>query len=101
MRVTVALLCFILAAQLFASAPNQTISSRIPRIQLNSSAIASVGYSKHQHALEIEFHNGAIYRYLDVPASTYRELLAAPSKASYYDNHIRYRFHSVHVKPRR
>ena len=85
---------------LLAAMPNQAITSRMSRTHVESSAIARVGYSKRQHALEIEFRNGAIYRYLDVPTSTYRDLMAASSKASYYDNHIRHRFHSVHVKPR-
>src|SRR6266480_2761938 len=42
--------------------PNH-ITSRIPRQSVESSAIAKVGYSKRRHILEIEFVNGAIYRY--------------------------------------
>jgi KTSC domain len=84
---------------LLAAKPNQAITSRIPRTQIDSSAITSIGYSKHQHALEIEFPNGAIYRYLDVPAQAYRDLLAASSKAGYYYANIRHHFHSIHVKP--
>ena len=68
---------------------------------MDSSAIASIGYSKRLHALEIEFVNGAIYRYLDVPSSLYRELIKANSKARFYDKHIRGRYRSIHVKPRK
>lgn len=76
------------------------IVSRIRRQPTESSALTSIGYSKRLHALEIEFRNGAIYRYLDVPAETYRQLLAADSKTHFYDLNIRGCYHSVHVKPR-
>ncbi len=42
------------------------IVSRIKREPVESTALASVGYSRRLHALEIEFKNGAIYRYLEV-----------------------------------
>src|SRR3954469_22055948 len=93
-------------AALLVAAPNEgprsgAIVSRIPREQVESSAIATVGYSKKLHALEIEFLNGAIYRYLDVPSSVYRDLMAAESKARFYDKNIRRHFHSVRVRPRK
>jgi hypothetical protein len=78
-----------------------TIVSHIPRGPVDSSGIAAIGYSKRLHALEIEFVNGAVYRYLEVPASLYRELLAADSKARFYDRNIRGRFRSVHVRSRK
>jgi hypothetical protein len=76
------------------------IISHIRRERVNSSAVAAIGYSKRLHALEIEFVNGAIYRYADVPADVYRELCAAESKARFYDENIRGRYRSVHVRPR-
>jgi hypothetical protein len=100
MRPCATLLLLLPVSGLLAATTNQAITSHIHRVQVTSSAIATVGYSKHQHALEVEFRNGAIYRYLDVPIQNYCELLAAPSKASYYDANIRHRFHSIHVKPR-
>jgi hypothetical protein len=101
MRPHVALFLLLLVSPLLAAEPNQPILSHISRQPVDSSAIMSIGYSKRQHALEIEFRNGAIYRYFDVPAPTYRDLMAASSKARYYDDNIRHHFHSVHVKPRR
>jgi hypothetical protein len=50
--------------------------------------------------LEIEFRNGAIYRYLDVDAAVYRRLMNASSKARFYDENIRRKFRSVHVRRR-
>jgi len=74
------------------------IVSHLKRDPVQSTALATVGYSKRLRALEIEFRNGAIYRYLDVPPSIYRDLMIAPSKARYYDENIRRKFRSLHVK---
>jgi len=77
-----------------------TVVSRIHREEVDSSAIASIGYSNRLHALEIEFRNGAIYRYLNVPPAMHREIMSASSKARYYDDNIRHRFRSVRVRAR-
>jgi KTSC domain-containing protein len=77
--------------------PNH-ITSRIFRQPVQSTAIAEVGYSKRRHILEIEFVNGAIYRYFDVPASVYHELMSAESKARYYDSKIRKHYRSAVVR---
>ena len=76
------------------------ITSRITRQPVHSHALAAIGYSKRLHALEVEFVNGAIYRYSNVPPEIYRDLLSAPSKAQFYDANVRGHFPSVHVKPR-
>ena len=76
------------------------IVSHIARQPVDSTAIAKIGYSKRRHILEIEFLNGAIYRYLDVPPPAYRNLMAAESKARFYDSNIRSHYRSVLVRPR-
>jgi hypothetical protein len=76
------------------------IVSHIPREAVRSSAIAKVGYSKRRHILEIEFVNGAIYRYFDIPLSVHRDLMSAESKARFYDSTIRKHYRSVLVRPR-
>ena len=83
------------------AAEQRKITSRIMRQPVHSHALAAVGYSKRLHALEVEFVNGAIYRYSNVPPEIYRDLLGAPSKAQFYDANVRGHFPSVHVKPRR
>ena len=50
--------------------------------------------------LEIEFVNGAVYRYLDVPATMYRDLVTAESKARFYDSNIKRHYSSVLVRSR-
>ena len=79
----------------------EPIVSRIRHQAVESRALAAVGYSDRLHALEIEFRRGGTYRYLDVPQSIHRELLAADSKANYYNKNIRGRYHAVRVRQRR
>jgi hypothetical protein len=76
------------------------IISHIKCEPVQSTAIASIGYSKRLRALEIEFRNGAIYRYLDVAPMTYQKLRIAPSKARFYDENIRRKYRSLHVRRR-
>jgi KTSC domain len=78
-------------------APNHVVS-RIPRQPVQSTAIAKVGYSKRRHILEIEFVNGAVYRYLEVPAAAYRNLISAESKARFYDFNIKGHYESVPIR---
>lgn len=80
--------------------PNH-ITSRLPRQSVQSSAIAKVGYSKRRHTLEIEFVNGAVYRYFDVSVVVYRELMSSQSKARFYDFNVKRHYRTVLVRPRR
>jgi regulator of extracellular matrix RemA (YlzA/DUF370 family) len=89
---------FLVAATV--SAESAEIISHIKRDAVQSTALASVGYSRRLRALEIEFRNGAIYRYLNVDPVIYHELMAAPSKARFYDEKIRRKYRSLHVRRR-
>jgi len=82
------------------SGDSSQIIARIPRERVESTAIAGVGYSRRRHILEIQFVNGAIYRYLNVPPTVHRDLMSAESKARFYDSDIRGHYHSVLVRPR-
>jgi KTSC domain-containing protein len=79
--------------------PSQIIS-HIPRQPVESSAIAKIGYSKRRHILEIEFVNGAVYRYVEVPVAVYRDLMSSESKARFYDSNIRGHYRSVVIRSR-
>jgi len=98
--------CVATRAALVASPENNSrssaqlaITSHIPRESVDSKVIASIGYRKRRHILEIEFVNGAVYRYLEVASSVYRELMAAESKARYYDGNIKGNYPSIRVQP--
>ena len=75
-----------------------TVVSHIKRRPISSSGLAAAGYSKRRHILEVEFVNGAVYRYLDVPPSVYRDLMSAGSKARYYDSNIKGNYRSLRLR---
>ncbi len=80
--------------------PEETVVSRIKRTSVQSSNVASVGYSRQLHALEIEFVRGAVYRFLDVQPNLYRQLLAADSKGRFIYANLRGKYRFVRVRPR-
>jgi hypothetical protein len=59
------------------------------RQPVTSSNLKSVGYDRARRVLEIEFQNGRVYRYHDVPPEEYEELLKAPSLGRYFNDNIR------------
>ena len=64
---------------------------------LSSSSLLSVGYDIGTRVLEIEFWQGEVYRYFDVPHATYRGLMDASSPGQYFNEHIRHEFDSQRV----
>jgi hypothetical protein len=74
------------------------IRSHIRHEPLASTALATAGYSKRLHIMEIEFCNGAVYRYLDVPSAVYRDFITAESKAQYYDWNIKGHYRSLRLR---
>jgi hypothetical protein len=58
-------------------------------ISLESTVFARVRYLPDLRVLQLGLRTGKAYQYLDVPAETYRALLAAESKGRYYNRHIR------------
>ncbi|WP_366512705.1 KTSC domain-containing protein [Lunatimonas sp.] len=68
------------------------VNSGIKRIPVASSNIAAVGYDKEARILEIEFHHGAIYQYVDVPEKVYEELMGSPAIGAYFMNEIKRKF---------
>jgi hypothetical protein len=70
------------------------------RTPLASRAVLSAGYDSLTKELELEFQNGRIYRYREVPAGVYEFLLRTPSKGGYVNRMIqnRYAFEEVTVE---
>jgi hypothetical protein len=64
---------------------------------LDSSSLASVGYDKMSRTLEVEFVNGSVYQYFEVPAGVVGELLSAESAGRYFNAHIRPRYRYTRV----
>lgn len=59
------------------------------RQDVDSSSLASVGYSPESETLEIEFKNQTIYEYYNVPQVIYDQLIAASSVGVYFNANIR------------
>lgn len=73
----------------------------IERRAVESTSIASAGYHAALRILEIEFHSGAIYRYLAVPPEVFNALMVADSKGRYFSQHIRNKFEFLRIDARR
>ena len=56
---------------------------------VSSSLVESLGYDPEKEVLEVELENGRVYRYRDVPQSTYNELIEADSIGRYFNQYIR------------
>jgi hypothetical protein len=59
------------------------------RVAVSSSNIASVGHDGASQTLEIEFLNGSIYEYYDVPEDVYQELISASSVGGYFAQRVK------------
>jgi hypothetical protein len=59
------------------------------RQRLDSSSLASVGYDPGRRVLEVEFLNGGVYEYEDVPEDAFHGLLEAESKGRYLNGEIK------------
>lgn len=59
------------------------------RIRVSSQTIASIGYDIFAGALEMEFHDGTIYQYDDVPQSVYMGLIDADPHDDYFNLNIK------------
>jgi hypothetical protein len=66
--------------------------------QVASSVIAEVRYDDERACLEVHFHNGRVYRYLDVPPEEYEALIHARSVGKYFNQEIRTRYEVVKKK---
>lgn len=67
------------------------------RTQVSSRALVSAGYDAASRTLELEFPNGRVYQYLEVPRGTFEWLMRAPSKGAFFSRMIdeRYAFREV------
>lgn len=73
-------------------------TGRTERIPVVSSNIASVGYDAEKKVLEIEFHHGAVYQYIDVPETVYLSLLNASSQGAYFAHEVKEKYSNKKIK---
>lgn len=59
------------------------------RIPVESSHLTAIAYDAEQKVLEIEFKDGSVYQYAEVPNYIYTGLLYAKSHGQFFHDHIK------------
>lgn len=67
-------------------------------IKVNSSNLSAVGYDSKTGILTIEFNNGGLYEYYDVPQNIYDGLMSDSSKGSFFHRFIRDSYRTVKIR---
>ena len=62
------------------------------RTPVSSSNIHAIGYDPDSCTLEIEFNNGSVYQYANVPQDEYDGLMSAASHGTYLHANIKNRY---------
>lgn len=65
------------------------------RERVKSSVIREVGYDAKQRVLEVEFHSGRIYHYLDVTRRDYDAMRSSDSVGKYFNQVIKTKYRGV------
>jgi lysyl-tRNA synthetase, class II len=63
-----------------------------PLLKSTSNVIKSFDYDATTQTLRVEFNNGSIYKYHDVPEKVYQELKTTASVGQYFNTHIREKY---------
>lgn len=80
-----------------ATSPKEVAEPReVQRVPVTSTNLQSVGYDEELRILTIEFRNGSIYAYADVPADVHAELMRAKSHGKYFHGRIRDAGYATH-----
>ena len=58
------------------------------REQVSSSNVKSIGYNINTSILEVEFKNGRVYQYFNVPINVYNAFINASSIGKYLNSNI-------------
>ncbi len=58
------------------------------RFPVKCRLLAAIGYDYSSKTLELEFHEGEIKEYHNVPERVFNDLMAAKSKSSFYLSNI-------------
>lgn len=61
----------------------------LKKIPVESESVRTVGYDPRSRVLQVEFQNGAIYHYLDVPEPEWQALLQAESIGRFITHRIK------------
>lgn len=59
------------------------------RVTVVSSNIDSVGYDSSNNILEVEFLNGGLYHYFNVPSNIHSSLMSANSHGTFLNDNVK------------
>ncbi len=62
---------------------------KMERDMVESSVIVSVGYEDSSETLEVEFKNGGVYQYYNVPEPIYQDFMGSDSKGTFLNVYIK------------
>ena len=68
------------------------------RTVVESSCLEAVGYDHANLVLEVQFKNGHVYRYFNVPYVAVEQLMTARSLGRHFNSNIRDRFRYRRMK---
>jgi hypothetical protein len=68
------------------------------RTPVASSNVASVGYDDAQNVLEVEFLNGRIYQYYNVPPSVHTAFMSSASKGQFVHYQLKDKYPCTQVQ---
>jgi len=77
-----------------------TPSEPLP-VELSSTLLVRATFDARQSILQLEFRDGAVYRYFQVPEALYQNLLSAASHGASFNYTIRGRFPHRQIRPPR
>lgn len=63
----------------------------------SSSNVARISYDSSSSTLEVEFLNGSIYQYYDVPQNVWEDFKSASSKGQFIHQHLRGQYRYARV----
>jgi hypothetical protein len=61
----------------------------VDRYPVSSSSIVSIGYDDAAAVLEVEFKQGRVYQYLDVPRGHFDGIMSAGSPGGYLNDNVK------------
>ena len=64
------------------------------RESVKSSMLKSVGYDESQGILQVEFNNGKVFDYFNVPPVVFREMMESDSAGKYFHKNVKSSFES-------
>lgn len=68
-------------------------------VPVSSSHIESVAYDPGTNVMEVQFRNGHLYRYENVPARAHAQFVAAPSVGRHFHQAINGQFQHTLLNP--